>query len=1017
MAVSASFKQRCPSCEAMISVKETMIGKKVECTKCKDKFIAERPDEDDEDDKPQKKESGKKNTGVGAKTPPGKRPKLEVDDDDDDAPSNGKSKSKSQTNGKPPKKAPKDDDDDGDDDAKKKPKKAAGGVSKLTIGLGLAVVGVVILSVAAYLLLAGGGSGGGPRGNPNPNVKIPPEEDEKKDDKKEDKKPRPIEPVASALTDAEVAKLTNLLPPDSEHVFHAFMGNILGSTSPLREPAFTTPGALDDAELKKRVGFSVQAIDDLQVAERYTAPGWRYTIIHLKEVIREDQLKTALRLKPLSPIKDQLYYELGEANPWFDQLGRFSFGVPNQLRALDGRDPAQPSYVRIHGPQTLIVADKTPMLALLNAGGQFTSTPTKSPDPKPDPGKSPPPDTPQGKLIAKGRWEGEPGGEFVGLTFTAGGNVLIQGNPALEGTGKWSLKDTMVTVTNPAKNFTFEGMLQDKMITGTAKRETVEENWSLTFKPQEANPQPEPNPTPGVSDDNYLTLRQSLRDILRRMEARGTDGKSNVIYSSATDMSAAKIDFRELKDGVVRRPRQVWDVTLMLTERTPRIRHLGTTLLQHDAMKYQLRNEITCGQELDAEDIRKELTVRTAPAVARFIQKLTGHEVKAVSPEKKEEPKTAPDQVEKQPEEKKAMDVNASQVSVNHSQSTVEFTLDLVLDNPAIMKLQAITALAASSMRVDMEMAANLSLRHVLAKAGQQLGEKGLTDREVPAGRFPPGAFPRLDAALRADKEPKNRISWMAGLLPYMGHQTLYGRIDFNSSWRHPNNWLAGNNIVPQFLDPSYPNNARQIAIDGLPADFAATHYVGIAGVGLDAASYKRGDPATKQFQGVLGYDGSANIKDVYSGRGISNTILMIQVPHDGVTGVSPWIAGGGATLRGVPEKNSIAPFVLTTDKTGKVIQNGNKRGTYVLMTDGTVRFIDQNISDDVFKAMCTVEGNTPPGFDPSKDPNIRLIPMPKVETPKVEPKVEPKVDPKVDPMPKVEPKVDEKKIETNKDK
>src|SRR5213075_2874219 len=130
---------------------------------------------------------------------------------------------------------------------------------------------------------------------------------------------------------------------------------------------------------------------------------------------------------------------------------------------------------------------------------------------------------------------------------------------------------------------------------------------------------------------------------------------------------------------------------------------------------------------------------------------------------------------------------------------TVEFVLDLVLDNPALTQVQGISALTASVMRMEMDAAANASLRHTLANAGKLLGEKGLTEREVPPGRFPPGAFKRDRAPLITDKEPGNRISWMAGLLPYMGHQNLFNKIQFNQSWRDPSNWLAGNTIVPQF--------------------------------------------------------------------------------------------------------------------------------------------------------------------------------------------------------------------------
>jgi hypothetical protein len=210
------------------------------------------------------------------------------------------------------------------------------------------------------------------------------------------------------------------------------------------------------------------------------------------------------------------------------------------------------------------------------------------------------------------------------------------------------------------------------------------------------------------------------------------------------------------------------------------------------------------------------------------------------------------------------------------------------------------------------------------------------------------------------------------------------------------------------------------VAFGDLPIDFAATHYVGIAGVGLDAGSYKRNDPATIHKRGAFSYDESATLAEIIEGRGVSNTILMAQVPHDQVTGVSPWIAGGGATVRGVPEDeydekgkllrkhSAIQPFVSTT-KDGKA-------GTYVMMADGSVRFIDQNVSDDVFRAMCTINGPAPPGFDVTKDPNIALIPAPAPKAAK-EPDKKPadKTPPKADP-PKKDPGPAEKKDAPAKD-
>ena len=92
-------------------------------------------------------------------------------------------------------------------------------------------------------------------------------------------------------------------------------------------------------------------------------------------------------------------------------------------------------------------------------------------------------------------------------------------------------------------------------------------------------------------------------------------------------------------------------------------------------------------------------------------------------------------------------------------------------------------------------------------------------------------------------------------------------------------------------------------------------------------------------------------------------------------------------TLRGVPEKNSIEPFILGKDRNDKIIQHEVKkgtsvRGTYAAMADGSVRFIDQTISDEVFKAMCTVNGPAPADFNPKADPKAPLIPSPDAKEP-----------------------------------
>jgi hypothetical protein len=321
-----------------------------------------------------------------------------------------------------------------------------------------------------------------------------------------------------------------------------------------------------------------------------------------------------------------------------------------------------------------------------------------------------------------------------------------------------------------------------------------------------------------------------------------------------------------------------------------------------------------------------------------------------------------------QPAEKE--EIKHSKIEVTQSDREVQFRLDLKLNQPAYQALSGALQVVMMGLRAEIDSADGADRRHELAAAGKKLGEQGLSSRGILPGHYPPGAFKRQGANQRSARDPAQRVSWMAGLLPYLGHQNLYGRIDFDKSWKDPANWLAARTIVPEFLDPSFPRRVRLAAAPSLPLEAAATHYVGLAGIGLDAAEYSASDPAVVNKLGVFGYDRAASLKEIREGRGLANTILLIRTPHDGPAGVTPWMAGGGSTVRTVPEKDSAEPFFST--------ESDGTRGTYVLMVDGSVRYIKKGISDAAFKAMVTVRGPAPEEFDLDKE-------APKVEAPKKE--------------------------------
>jgi hypothetical protein len=199
--------------------------------------------------------------------------------------------------------------------------------------------------------------------------------------------------------------------------------------------------------------------------------------------------------------------------------------------------------------------------------------------------------------------------------------------------------------------------------------------------------------------------------------------------------------------------------------------------------------------------------------------------------------------------------------------------------------------------------------------------------------------------------------------LPYLGQGALHQRINTKESWRDPVNLPAASTLVPQFLSPDLPRNEWFVRFPGLNLDLAATSYVGIAGVGLDAAEYKAGDPAVAKKMGIFGYDRTTPLSEI---EDPANTILLIQAPP---TPKSVWIAGGGSTVRGVPEKDSIRPFVCT--------EYQGKRGTYALMANGDVRFVHEDIPDALFQAMVTIAG----GEEIAKKDLDKYAPIVKGET------------------------------------
>lgn len=215
-----------------------------------------------------------------------------------------------------------------------------------------------------------------------------------------------------------------------------------------------------------------------------------------------------------------------------------------------------------------------------------------------------------------------------------------------------------------------------------------------------------------------------------------------------------------------------------------------------------------------------------------------------------------------------------------------------------------------------------------LRMIGEGLNTYALDHGRLPAATRDPQALP-----------PEQRISWLADVLPRMGQRTkanaafqkLAFAINREAAWDAAPNASAVAASIRVFLCPAHPDY-RPRASPGL------THYVGIAGLGADAASLKRDDANA----GVFGHDRGIAMKEAEGG--ISYTIAAAETARDN----GPWLAGGEPTVRGVPAEENLVGRGLPF--------GGLHRGfMHALFLDGSVRPIADDMPARVLRPLATL--------------------------------------------------------------
>jgi hypothetical protein len=191
---------------------------------------------------------------------------------------------------------------------------------------------------------------------------------------------------------------------------------------------------------------------------------------------------------------------------------------------------------------------------------------------------------------------------------------------------------------------------------------------------------------------------------------------------------------------------------------------------------------------------------------------------------------------------------------------------------------------------------------------------------------------------------PERRLSWFVANYPFIEQGLLV--LDRTKAWDAPENlepsfgcWDDDGHRwqepVGEWVLLRCPLNPARAG----PDSPGLTDFVGIAGVGTDAANRSLGYPGV----GFFGYDRKASKEDIKDG--LATTMMVVETSWKN----GPWTAGGFPTVRGLDPSGG--PYL------GVAGQFGSKHGTNGLFADASVRVLADSIGPEVFEALATIAG------------------------------------------------------------
>jgi hypothetical protein len=203
----------------------------------------------------------------------------------------------------------------------------------------------------------------------------------------------------------------------------------------------------------------------------------------------------------------------------------------------------------------------------------------------------------------------------------------------------------------------------------------------------------------------------------------------------------------------------------------------------------------------------------------------------------------------------------------------------------------------------------------------------GLHSHHDARGHFPLAAIPNKELP------PDERVSWIMVLDTsfLQGHMDPEWRIRKEKGWQAPEH-----RPMVQYPPPYIHCTAGQSKEDD-----NVTNFVGISGVGKDAATWPLADPRS----GFFGYDRRITRADVKDGS--QNTMVITETFRNN----GHWAAGGPATVRGLDPDD--LPYLGSRGQFNTYHQR-----LPVAFLDGSIRAFSEDLDPKIFEAFATIAGD-----------------------------------------------------------